>query len=141
MKQAVRRIGRSLAAVLPVLLVLSGTLAVTRVPWAVAPAGEQVLAASAKRAGGPAARAERLSPQDALREDLVTEVWREDPTVALTSLQQAVDRRPSLARHCPDIALALGEVAVQKYGSARRAQQYARPVCDTSYAAGVAQAG
>ncbi|SFC24536.1 hypothetical protein [Streptomyces aidingensis] len=154
MNQAARRIGRSLALVLPVVLVLSGTLAVARVPWAVAPAGATVLPAGAEQngpapasapdappapaAGGTAAGA--AAPEEALRDRLVAELQQEDPAVALTSLQYEVDREPSLARHCADIARALGRAAVEKYGSAL-AQEYARPVCDTSYAAGVLAAG
>ncbi|MFJ3232251.1 hypothetical protein [Streptomyces sp. NPDC086787] len=133
-----RRIGRSLALVLPVVLVLSGTLAVTRVNWTGSP-GSSVLAAtdvssaevtSAK--AGPEARA----PQDVLRDQLMTELQEKNPGEVLTHLQQAVNGRPSLARHCTSIARALGRAAVHVYG-ASRAQSYARPVCDTSFASGV----
>jgi hypothetical protein len=128
-----RRIGRTLALVLPVVLVLSGTLAVTRVSWS--SAGSDPVLASASQAVAPGAS--RRAPQDALRDRLLFEVRRQDPGVALTHLQQAVDSRPSLARHCMSIARALGRAAVQAYG-ASRAQSYARPVCDTSFATGVA---
>ncbi|MGP4110225.1 hypothetical protein ACTWP5_04815 [Streptomyces sp. 4N509B] len=132
MIKAIRHLGRSLAIVLPVVLVLSGTLAVANVPWVGAPADAPVLTAAAERAA--------LSPQAALQEQLVTTLRREDPTAALTGLQEAVTRDPSLAPHCQDIARALGEAAVEKYGSAERAQSHARPVCDTAYASGVARA-
>lgn len=128
-----RRIGRSLAFVLPVVLVLSGTLAVTRVNWS-GTARESVLTASS--ASAPAGAAVR-PVQDVLRDRLLLEVSEQDPGTALTHLQQAVHDRPSLARHCGSIARALGRAAVQAYGP-NRAQAYARPVCDTSFAAGVA---
>ncbi|WP_049563946.1 hypothetical protein [Streptomyces sp. SBT349] len=133
MNQALRHIGRSLAIALPVVLVLSGTLAVTRVPWVSAPSETQMLTASAER--------EQKAPEDVLTDRLVTTLRQEDPSAALTGLQEAVDADPSLAPHCAGIAQALGEAAVEKYGSAQRAQQHARPVCDTAYAAGVAAAG
>jgi hypothetical protein len=131
--QAVRRIGRSLAIALPVVLVLSGTLAVTRVPWVAPPSPAQMLTAAAKRERPQA-------PEDVLRDRLVATLQREDPTAALTGLQEAVTAEPSLAPHCARIARALGRAAVVRYGSAERAQQHSRPVCDTSYAAGVAGA-
>lgn len=135
MNQSVRSIGRSFALLLPVVLVLSGTIAVMHVPWAGDPAGDRMLTASAERAEE---EVEPRAPEDVLREQLVTQLRQEDPTAALTSLQQAIQRDPALSPHCPEIAQALGEAAVEKYGSARRAQQHARPVCDTAYAAGVA---
>lgn len=137
MNQAARRIGRSLALVLPVVLVLSGTLAVARVPWAETPADTPVLPASAERADD--AKAASPAPYEELRDRLLTELQREDPTTALTSLQWEMDTKPSLAKHCAEIARALGRAAVEKYGNVERAQSHARPVCDTSYAAGVAQ--
>ncbi|UGY92129.1 hypothetical protein [Streptomyces gobiensis] len=137
MNQAARRIGRTLALVLPVVLVLSGTLAVARVPWATSPSESQVLTASAEKASSKAAAAR--APQDLLRDQLITELQQKNPGDALTSLQQEVERRPSLAKHCADIARALGKAAVQKYGSPHRAQRFARPVCDTSFASGVAE--
>ncbi|MEV7125283.1 hypothetical protein [Streptomyces sp. NPDC093260] len=128
-----RRIGRSLALVLPVVLVLSGTLAVTRVDWS-GDSSSSVLTASDTSVAGTPARAR--APQDVLRDRLLTELQEKDPGVALTHLQQAVDDRPSLARHCTSIARTLGRAAVRLYG-ASRAQSYARPVCDTSFASGV----
>ncbi|MFH8789989.1 hypothetical protein [Streptomyces roseoverticillatus] len=132
MNQAARHIGRTLAFVLPVVLVLSGTLAVTRVPWA-APADSQVLTASSNTAS---TQARGLAPHEVLRDKLLTEMQEKNPGVALTHLQQATNGRPSLARHCVEIARSLGRAAVAKYGP-KQAQSYARPVCDTSYATGV----
>lgn len=134
MNSVARRIGRTLAFVLPVVLVLSGTLAVTRVNWASAPES-QVLTASSDTAS---VRAKSRAPQDVLRDQLLTELQERSPAVALTHLQQEVDRRPSLAKHCMTIARALGRAAVKSYGPTR-AQSYSRPVCDTSFASGVAQ--
>ncbi|WP_371670595.1 hypothetical protein OG985_25040 [Streptomyces sp. NBC_00289] len=131
-----RRIGRTLALVLPVVMVLSGTLAVTRVNWSGSPAGS-VLAASDASAVGASSRRAALAPQDVLRDQLLTELQEKDPGIALTHLQQAVNGRPSLAEHCGSIARALGRAAVRVYGPSR-AQSYARPVCDTSFATGVA---
>ncbi|MFB7593643.1 hypothetical protein [Streptomyces sp. NPDC056160] len=128
-----RRIGRSLALVLPVVLVLSGTLAVTRVNWSGNPS-HSVLTASDLSAPGVPAR--HRAPQDVLRDQLLTELQEKDPGVALTHLQEAVDDRPSLAGHCASIARTLGRAAVRIYGPAR-AQSYSRPVCDTSFASGV----
>ncbi|MET9441507.1 hypothetical protein [Streptomyces sp. NPDC006610] len=127
-----RRIGRTLALVLPVVLVLSGTLAVTRVHWSGTPENSVLTASDVSPAGRAAPRA----PQDVLRDRLLTELQEENPGVALTHLQRAVDERPSLARHCMSIARALGRAAVARYGPTE-AQSYARPVCDTSYASGV----
>lgn len=134
MKTTAHRIGRTLALVLPVVLVLSGTLAVATVPWAAPDSEYQVAASSANASTAARPRA----PQDALRDRLVAELRRTDPGVALTHLQQEIHRRPSLARHCASIARALGRAAVAKYGP-QGAQRYARPVCDTSFASGVAQ--
>jgi hypothetical protein len=72
-----------------------------------------------------------------LRDKLLIELQEKNPGVALTHLQEAVNGRPSLARHCVSIARALGRAAVRTYGPSR-AQSYARPVCDTSFATGVA---
>lgn len=140
MNHAARRIGRSLALVLPVVLVLSGTLAVTRVPWATAPSESQVLTASTEKAS-TSRTGKSKAPQDVLRERLVAELQEKDPGVALTSLQREMQRKPSLARHCSSLAKALGRAAVQKYGAVHRAQAFARPVCDTSFATGVAHFG
>lgn len=134
-----RRIGRSLALVLPVVLVLSGTLAVTRVNWSgdssdsMLAAAEASSATGAGAATGPKARA----AHEVLHDRLLLELQEEDPGVALTHLQKAVNGRPSLARHCASIARELGRAAVRVYGPSR-AQSYARPVCDTSFASGVA---
>jgi hypothetical protein len=128
-----RRIGRSLALVLPVVLVLSGTLAVTRVNWSGNPSNS-VLTASEASVAGPSGRSR--APQDVLRDRLLTELQEKDPGVALTHLQEAVNGRPTLARHCASIARTLGRAAVRIYGPSR-AQSYARPVCDTSFASGV----
>ncbi|ARZ68524.1 hypothetical protein M1P56_31170 [Streptomyces sp. HU2014] len=136
MNQAARRIGRTLALVLPVVLVLSGTLAVTRVPWAAPTSESQVLTASSETASTQA-KAPRQA-HEVLRDRLLTELQEKNPGEALTDLQTAVNGRPSLARHCAELARALGRAAVAKYGL-KGAQSFARPVCDTSYAAGVAQ--
>ncbi|MFB7917979.1 hypothetical protein [Streptomyces sp. NPDC056061] len=135
MTHTARRIGRSLALVLPVVMVLSGTLAVTSVPWASHDSEPQVLAASAQDVSK---RAETRAPQDVLRDRLLLELREEDPGVALTDLQRSVEGRPSLARHCMSIAKALGRAAVEHYGPTR-AHRFSRPVCDTSFASGVAQ--
>ncbi|MFF4957519.1 hypothetical protein ACFY2Z_10595 [Streptomyces sp. NPDC001222] len=128
-----RGIGRTLALVLPVVLVLSGTLAVTRVNWS-GGSSNSVLAASA---ADVSTRASSRAPQEVLRDKLLLELQDRNPGVALTHLQQAVNGSPSLARHCASIARALGRAAVRIYGPTR-AQSYARPVCDTSFASGVA---
>ncbi|MFB9516743.1 hypothetical protein [Streptomyces purpureus] len=133
MTHSARRIGRSLALVLPVVLVLSGTLAVTAVPWANQGSGTQMLTASSKDVS---ARAKSRAPQDILRDRLLAELQEKDPGVALTSLQREMKYTPSLAKHCVAIARALGQAAVRQYGPTR-AQSYARPVCDTAYASGV----
>lgn len=80
------------------------------------------------------------APQDVLRDQLLAELQEKDPGTALTHLQEATTKRPSLAKHCASIARALGRAAVQKYGVAHRAQAFSRPVCDTSFASGVAAA-
>ncbi|MEV0172924.1 hypothetical protein AB0I00_17620 [Streptomyces sp. NPDC050803] len=130
-----RRIGRSLALVLPVVLVLSGTLAVTRVNWSGNPSDSVLTASDASVSDAKPGDTPR-APHDVLRDQLLTELQQEDPGVALTHLQEAVNGRPSLARHCASIARALGHAAVRLYGPTR-AQSYARPVCDTSFASGV----
>ncbi|MEU8837937.1 hypothetical protein ACFXG6_35840 [Streptomyces roseus] len=137
MTHTARRIGRSLALVLPVVLVLSGTLAVTMVPWA-DNTPSQILTASAEDVSVPA---KPRAAQDVLRDKLLGELQQgEAPGDVLTHLQQEVDRRPSLAEHCVGIARALGRAAVDVYGPTK-AQSFARPVCDTSYATGVASMG
>ncbi|MGW7056563.1 hypothetical protein [Streptomyces sp. NPDC054887] len=136
MTHTARRIGRSLALVLPVVLVLSGTLAVANVPWSTTSGPEaQVLTASSEKVN---VRAKSRAPQDILRDKLLLELQEKDPGVALTHLQREVERRPSLAQHCMSIARALGRAAVKQYGPTQ-AQSFSRPVCDTSFASGVAQ--
>ncbi|GAB1336356.1 membrane protein [Streptomyces sp. E-15] len=130
-----RRIGRTLALVLPVVMVLSGTLAVTRVNWTGSPSSS-VLAASDVSSAEISTRSAARAPQDVLRDQLMTELRHKDPGVVLGHLQRAVNGRPALARHCSSIARALGTAAVRLYG-ASRAQSYARPVCDTAFASGV----
>ncbi|MEU1042996.1 hypothetical protein ACFYP4_33140 [Streptomyces sp. NPDC005551] len=129
-----RRIGRTLALVLPVVLVLSGTLAVTRVNWS-GNSSDSVLTASSTDVSK---RQSPRAPQDVLRDRLLMELQEKDPGVALTHLQQSVNGRPSLAKHCSSIARALGRAAVRVYGPTR-AQSFSRPVCDTSFASGVAR--
>ncbi|MCX5147011.1 hypothetical protein AB0C90_31730 [Streptomyces sp. NPDC048550] len=137
MTHTARRIGRSLALVLPVVLVLSGTLAVTMVPWA-DNTPSQILTASAEDVSVPA---KPRAAQDVLRDKLLGELQQgETPGDVLTHLQREVDRRPSLAEHCVGIARALGRAAVDAYGPTK-AQSFARPVCDTAYATGVASMG
>ncbi|MCX4511678.1 hypothetical protein OHA27_15440 [Streptomyces sp. NBC_01619] len=138
MTHTARRIGRTLALVLPVVLVLSGTLAVTSVPWAGRNTESQMLTASTASTENVPVRAKSRAPQDVLREKLLTDLQQKDPGVALTNLQRAVEGRPSLARHCIEIARDLGRAAVARYGPTR-AQSFSRPVCDTSFAAGVSQ--
>ncbi|MDQ0942513.1 hypothetical protein ACH492_16850 [Streptomyces sp. NPDC019443] len=135
MTHTARRIGRTLALVLPVVLVLSGTLAVTSVPWAGRSTESQMLTASSENVS---VRAKSRAPQDVLRDQLLTELQEKDAGTALTHLQRAVEERPSLARHCMALARALGRAAVDRYGPTR-AQTFSRPVCDTSFASGVSQ--
>ncbi|MFG2941500.1 hypothetical protein [Streptomyces sp. NPDC048282] len=130
-----RRIGRTLALVLPVVLVLSGTLAVTRVNWTGSPR-DSVLTATDVTDAHVSSKAVAQAPQDVLRDQLMSELQDKNPGQVLTHLQQAVNGHPSLAQHCTSIARALGRAAVRIYG-ASRAQSYARPVCDTSFASGV----
>jgi hypothetical protein len=137
-----RRIGRSLALVLPVVLVLSGTLAVTRVNWSGDPSTSVLTASDSSDSTADTSMDDkpvRRAAQDVLRDKLLAELQDENPGVVLTHLQQAVTERPSLAEHCVSIARALGRAAVRVYGPSR-AQSYARPVCDTSFATGVAMA-
>ncbi|GGV48340.1 hypothetical protein [Streptomyces griseoflavus] len=134
-----RRIGRSLALVLPVVLVLSGTLAVAGVNWAGTPTSPVLPVADTAAASGASSRAAARAPHEVLRDKLLVELQEENPGAALTQLQQAVNERPSLAEHCASIARSLGRAAVRVYGPTR-AQSYARPVCDTSFATGVVRA-
>ncbi|MFJ3586060.1 hypothetical protein ACIPPS_28070 [Streptomyces sp. NPDC090127] len=133
MTHTARRIGRSLALVLPVVLVLSGTLAVSAVPWAGQGSDAQMLTASSEDVSVPA---KSRAPQDILRDRLLAELQEKDPGTALTHLQREIENSPSLAKHCMSIARALGKAAVRHYGPTR-AQSYSRPVCDTSFATGV----
>ncbi|MCX4675352.1 hypothetical protein PUR28_11620 [Streptomyces sp. BE308] len=135
MTHTARRIGRTLALVLPVVMVLSGTLAVTRVPWAAQNNESPLLAAASETVSK---RAKPRAAQDVLRDKLLVELQEKDPAAALTDLQRAVEARPSLAQHCMSIAKALGKAAVEQYGPTR-AHRFSRPVCDTSFASGVAQ--
>ncbi|GEB58360.1 hypothetical protein [Streptomyces gardneri] len=135
MTHTARRIGRSLALVLPVVLVLSGTLAVSAVPWAGQDSTTQLTASSTD----VSVRAKSRAPQDILRDQLLAELQEKDPGTALTHLQREVENRPSLADHCMSIARALGRAAVKHYGPSR-AQSFSRPVCDTAYATGVMRA-
>ena len=142
MNQVARRLGKTFALVLPVVLVLSGTLAVTRVPWAASSSDAQVLTASAKSRQEVAAETAAKAPQEALRSRLLAELQQRDPGVALTDLQAAVTHQPSLAKYCVSIARSLGRAAVAKYdGAAQRAQAWSRPVCDTAFATGIASVG
>jgi hypothetical protein len=134
--QVASRIGKTLALVLPVVLVLSGTLAVTRVPWATSASEAQTLTAAHPQA----ADATRSAPQEVLRRRLLTELQEKSPGVALTSLQREMAERPSLAQYCTSIARSLGRAAAARYGS-HRAQNWSRPVCDTAFATGVASVG
>ncbi|MEU3983011.1 hypothetical protein AB0F77_23495 [Streptomyces sp. NPDC026672] len=134
-----RRIGRTLALVLPVVMVLSGTLAVTRVNWSGSTSGSVLAASDVSSDVSSAARPARTvtrAPQDVLRDQLMAELQEKNPGAVLTHLQQAVNGHPALAQHCSSIAKSLGRAAVRLYG-ASRAQSYARPVCDTSFASGV----
>lgn len=133
MNQVASRIGKTLALVLPVVLVLSGTLAVTRVPWATSASEAQTLTAAHRKAEA----AGRSAPQEVLRRRLLSELRETNPGVALTHLQEEMAQRPSLARYCTSLARSLGRAAVAKYGE-RRAHYWSRPVCDTSFATGVA---
>ncbi|MFE2721314.1 hypothetical protein [Kitasatospora sp. NPDC059327] len=144
MKQLVRRIGQTIALTLPVVLVTTGTLAVTRVPWA-PPTGldQQVVAASSEDGAGigraPGARSpEGAAPQDALRVALLDELRAHNPGSALDLLERSMREQPSLTPYCTALAGELGKAAVRKYqGDVQRARSFARPVCDGSFASGV----
>ncbi|MEC3996064.1 hypothetical protein VSR01_22110 [Actinacidiphila sp. DG2A-62] len=142
MNQVARRLGKTFALVLPVVLVLSGTLAVTRVPWAASSSDAQILTASAKSPKETEAERAAKAPQEALRRRLLAELQEKDPGAALTDLQVAMAKHPSLAKYCTSIARSLGRAAVAKYdGATKRAQAWSRPVCDTAFATGVASVG
>ncbi|WP_030062614.1 MULTISPECIES: hypothetical protein [Streptomyces] len=145
MKQLVRRIGQTFALTLPVVLVTTGTLAVTRVPWA-PPTGldQQVVAASSGDGAGigrssTATKApDGLAPQESLRVALLDELRAKNPSAALDLLERSMREQPSLTPYCTSLASELGKAAVRKYqGDVQRARSFARPVCDGSFAAGV----
>lgn len=149
MKQLVRRIGQTIALTLPVVLVTTGTLAVTRVPWA-PPTGldQQVVAASSEdgaaigrsaAATGGRPAADGLAPQDALRVAVLDELRAHTPATALDLLERSMREQPALTPYCSSISTELGRAAVRKYqGDVQRARSFARPVCDGSFAAGTA---
>lgn len=140
MKQLVRRIGQTVALTLPVILVTTGTLAVTRVPWA-PPTGldQQVVAAASDDGGIGRTSATPDTARDALRADLLNELGAHNPGTALDLLERSMRERPSLTPYCTSLASELGRAAVQKYhGDVQRARSFARPVCDGSFAAGAA---
>jgi hypothetical protein len=135
-KQLARRIGRSLAFVLPLVLVTTGTLAVARVSWAPS-ANADVQSLTAAAAQPAPAQGDSTAPQDALRARLLRELTTRNPGVALDDLESTMDRQPSLRAFCSSIARDLGQAAVRKYhGDVQKALTYARPVCDASFAAG-----
>jgi len=138
--QLASRLGKTLAFVLPFVLVTTGTLAVTRVSWAPSGSGDkQVLAASSLTTGSaPAVRGTtKEAPQNVLRDRLLRQLDSQNPGAALDALAKAMQTQPSLTRYCTDIARDLGEAAVRKYhGDVKRAQSYTRPVCDGSFAVG-----
>ncbi|MEU9042378.1 MULTISPECIES: hypothetical protein [unclassified Kitasatospora] len=145
MKQLVRRIGQTVALTLPVVLVTTGTLAVTRVPWA-PPTGldQQVVAASSGDGAGigrsttAAKTADGLAPQESLRVALLDELRAKNPSAALDLLERSMREQPSLTPYCTSLATELGKAAVRKYqGDVQRARSFARPVCDGAFAAGV----
>lgn len=144
MKQLVRRIGQTVALTLPVILVTTGTLAVTRVPWASPTRLDQQVVAAASSDGtiGRSASAsvtQGQAPQEALRADLLEELRAHNPGTALDLLERTMREKPSLTPYCTSLAAELGRAAVRKYnGDVQRARSFARPVCDGSFAAGVA---
>lgn len=146
-KQLVRRIGQTVALTLPVILVTTGTLAVTRVPWAPPTGLDQQVVAAASSDGtigrtGAAAGTPGLSPKDALRADLLEELRAHNPGTALDLLERTMREKPSLTPYCSELASELGRAAVRKYqGDVQRARSFARPVCDGSFAAGVVGQG
>jgi len=134
--------------VLPVVLVTTGTLAVTRVPWAPPTSSQQVLAAAAADGSIGIAPADshrpvrRPTPQETLLQRLLHDLAVHDPGSALTMLDRSMRSRPSLTPHCTELAQALGRAAVRKYhGDVKKARSYARPVCDGSFAAGTVTGG
>ncbi|MFI6153142.1 hypothetical protein ACIBCA_10645 [Kitasatospora sp. NPDC051170] len=150
MKQLVRRIGQTVALTLPVVLVTTGTLAVTRVPWA-PPTGldQQVVAASSGDGAGIGRSStaaststtksqDGLAPQESLRVALLDELRAKNPSAALDLLERSMREQPALTPYCTSLATELGKAAVRKYqGDVQRARSFARPVCDGAFAAGV----
>lgn len=149
-KHLLRRIGKTFAFMLPVVMLTTGTLAVTRVPWAPpSPQEEQVLAAAS--ADGTIGRTplhtagdlvdgtgRALTRQDALRDRALSELRTESPAAALDMVERAMHEHPSLTPYCTRIVRDLGRAAIRKYhGDERRARSFARPVCDGSFLAGV----
>jgi hypothetical protein len=150
-KQLVRRIGQTIALTLPVILVTTGTLAVTRVAWA-PPVGDdkQVVAAASGSgpgigrtanagAGSAAQQHPGMAPQDALRADLMEELRSRGAASALDLLERSMREQPALTPYCTSLAKDLGQATLKKYqGDVQRARSFARPVCDGSFAAGIA---
>ncbi|MFE9427093.1 hypothetical protein ACFYNO_29470 [Kitasatospora sp. NPDC006697] len=148
MKQLVRRIGQTIALTLPVVLVTTGTLAVTRVAWApptsddqqvvaaasgVAPGIGKVAAPAADTAGRPG-----MSPVDALRADLLSELRTDGAPAALDLLERSMRQQPALTPYCTGLSRELGQATLKQYqGDVQRARSFARPVCDGSFAAGI----
>nr|WP_223242074.1 hypothetical protein [Streptomyces sp. CBMA123] len=131
---------------LPVVLVTTGTLAVTRVPWAPPTAlDQQVVAASSGdgvgigRSTTAATTTDGLAPQESLRVALLDELRAKNPSAALDLLERSMREQPALTPYCTSLATELGKAAVRKYqGDVQRARSFARPVCDGSFAAGIA---
>jgi hypothetical protein len=155
-KQLVRRIGQTLALTLPVILVTTGTLAVTRVAWAPPIGDDQQVVAATSGAGagigrspasgttgpngtGTAAVQPGQAPQDALRTDLLEELRSRGAGSALDLLERTMREQPSLTPYCTTLAKELGQATLKLYqGDVQRARSFARPVCDGSFAAGIA---
>ncbi|MGF1431598.1 hypothetical protein [Kitasatospora sp. LaBMicrA B282] len=156
MKQLVRRIGQTIALTLPVILVTTGTLAVTRVAWAPPTNDDKQVVAATTDAGvgigrtsttgttgpdgtGAAAVQPGQAPQDALRTDLMAELRQHGAGAALDLLQRTMTAQPTLTPYCTTLAKELGQATLKLYqGDVQRARSFARPVCDGSFAAGIA---
>jgi hypothetical protein len=147
-KQLLRRIGQTIALTLPVVLVTTGTLAVTRVAWAPPTSDDQqVVAASSGAAPGigkvgsgadNTAGHAGLSSEDALRADLMSELRTQGAPAALDLLERSMQQQPALTPYCTTLAKDLGRATVKLYqGDVQRARSFARPVCDGSFAAGL----
>ncbi|GAA1970849.1 hypothetical protein [Kitasatospora viridis] len=146
MKQLVRRIGQTIALTLPVVLVTTGTLAVTRVAWAPPTSDDQQVVAAASGSAPGIGRApaatdasqQGLSPVDALRADLLSELRTDGAPAALDLLERSMHQQPSLTPYCTTLARELGQATLKQYqGDVARARSFARPVCDGSFAAGI----